>query len=54
MSTKFTNKELPMVESLSLQVFLNTGSIHLNMGRLLAQKLEARGYKTLRRLFYSF
>jgi len=47
MSTKFTNKELPMVESLSLQVFLNTGSIHLNMGRLLAQKLEARGYKNI-------
>lgn len=47
MSTKFTQKDLPMVESLSLQIFLNTGSIHLNIARLLAQKLETRGYKDI-------
>jgi len=47
MSTKFTQKDLPMVESPSLQIFLNTGSIHLNIARLLAQKLETRGYKDI-------
>lgn len=54
MSTKFTKKEIPMVESQSLQLTISSAQLNDTIARYLSQRLIEKGYKAITPSLLSF